>query len=166
MASLESGMPSKKSHNTEIQVDEIIGSTVESIVSDLLSKMSVGDVDEEQYQSFLSLIEKHEAVFSKSEDDIGFCDTVAHAIATSDNVRVKEAHYRVPPSRWNEVRDYLRSALARNVIRESSSPYASHVVLFRKHDGSLRLCVDDRALNAKLENTLIHFPGSMKRWQC
>ena len=158
MASLESDMPSTKSHNTEVQVDEIIGSTMESTVSDLLSKMSVGEVDEEQYQSFLSLIEKHEAVFSKSEDDIGFCDTVAHAIATSDNVPVKAAHYRVPPSRWNEVRDYLRSALARNVIRESSSPYASPVVLVRKHDGSLRLCVDYRALNAKTRKDAYPLP--------
>ena len=71
---------------------------------------------------------------------------------------MKAAHYSVPPSRWNEVRDYLRSALARNVIRESSSPYGSPVVLARKHDGSLRLCVDYRAVNAKTRKDAYPLP--------
>ena len=88
MATLESDIPSTKIHNTKVHVEENIGGTVESIALDLLSMMSLGDVDEEQYQSFLSLIEKHEAVSSESEDDTGFCDTVAHSIATSDNVPV------------------------------------------------------------------------------
>lgn len=37
----------------------------------------------------------------------------------------------------------------RCVVRESSSPYASPTVLVKKKDGKLKLCVDDRAYNAK-----------------
>ena len=35
------------------------------------------------------------------------------------------------------------------IIRKSSSPYASHIVLVRKKDGSCRLCVDYWKLNAR-----------------
>ena len=49
-ATLGSDIPSTTIRNTEVHVDEMIGGTVESIALDLLSKMSLGDVDEEQYQ--------------------------------------------------------------------------------------------------------------------
>ena len=35
------------------------------------------------------------------------------------------------------------------LIRPSSSPYASSVVLVKKNDGTLRMCIDFRALNKK-----------------
>ena len=86
---------------------------------------------------------------SLSDDDLGFCDQVEHRIITSDDIPVRLPHRRIPPHYWGEVRDYLQKALARGIIRESSSPYASAVVLVRKPDSSLRLCLDYRQLNLK-----------------
>lgn len=46
-----------------------------------------------------------------------------------------------------ELRKILDDLLAKNIIRPSSSPYASQVVLVPKKDKSLRLCIDYRELN-------------------
>ena len=47
------------------------------------------------------------------------------------------------------MRDYIQKSLELGIIRESSSPYTSPIVLARKKDGKLQLCVDYRHLNAK-----------------
>jgi hypothetical protein len=50
---------------------------------------------------------------------------------------------------YPEVKHYLEDLLNKNFIRRSKSPYSSSVVCVRKKDGTMRLCVDYRALNKK-----------------
>jgi transposase InsO family protein len=129
------------------------------VTKDLLSKMDIGtNMDEHQKSQLYDVIYKHEATFSKSDEDIGFCGDIEHRIRTNDDQPVKIAHRRIPPHQWSEVRDYLQKALDNGIIRESSSPYASPVVLARKKDGSLRLCCDYRALNAKTRKDAYPLP--------
>ncbi len=44
------------------------------------------------------------------------------------------------------------------VIRKSCSPFASNVVIVRKRDGKLRICVDLRKLNARTVNDAYSLP--------
>ena len=46
------------------------------------------------------------------------------------------------------LRDYIHDNLSRGFIRVSSSPAAASILFVKKKDGSLRLCMDYRALNA------------------
>ena len=48
-----------------------------------------------------------------------------------------------------EVKAHIQKLLDQGVIKPSHSPYASPIVLARKKDGSLRMCIDYRRLNAK-----------------
>ena len=47
-----------------------------------------------------------------------------------------------------ELRDYLGKNLSRGWIRESDSPVGAPILFVKKKDGSLRLWVDYRGLNA------------------
>ena len=48
-----------------------------------------------------------------------------------------------------EVRKHIKELLDAQIIRKSQSPWASNIVLVRKKDKSLRLCVDYRQLNRR-----------------
>ena len=110
-----------------------------------------GELSPEQRDGLDRLLYRHRECFSRSEYDVGECRIpgVKHEIRLTDNNPVRLPYRRVPPSQWTEVRDYIQKALDSGIIRESCSPYASPVVLARKANGDLRMCVDYRKLNAK-----------------
>lgn len=86
-------------------------------------------------------------VFSQHEDDIGFSNAVKHRIELSNPTPFKQRHRRIPPSMYDEVKQHLQHLLNANIIRRSHSPFASNIVLVRRKNGKLRLCVDYRELN-------------------
>ena len=49
---------------------------------------------------------------------------------------------RTPEPLRSKVWEQLRTMLAKEVIRISSSPYAAEKVMALKKDGTLRLCID------------------------
>ena len=67
----------------------------------------------------------------------------------TDDAQFKQPFRRISPSMYEEVREYLKELLDAGAIRESNSPFSSNVVLVRKPDGSLRMCIDLRFLNKR-----------------
>ena len=55
--------------------------------------------------------------------------------------------YRMAPAELAELRIQLDDLLEKGFIRPSTSPWGAPVLFVKKHDGSLRLCVDYRQLN-------------------
>ncbi len=107
------------------------------------------NLNESQRDQVVRLIQRHDKVFSRDEYDVGCCSKVPHKINTVDTLPVSQPYRRIPPKDLQEVRELLQRFLDQGIIRRSASPYASPVVLVRKRDGTLRLCVDYRRLNAK-----------------
>jgi hypothetical protein len=55
--------------------------------------------------------------------------------------------YRLPVHQRQKLATMIAELLENKIIRKSTSPYASPIVLIPKPDGTLRLCVDYRKLN-------------------
>ena len=55
--------------------------------------------------------------------------------------------YRMAPSELVELKKQIKELLDKGFIRANSSPWGSPVLFAKKKDGTLRLCIDDRALN-------------------
>ena len=54
-----------------------------------------------------------------------------------------------PKAYQNEIEQAIQELLALGHIRPSASPFASSVVLVKKKDGTMSMCIDYRALNKK-----------------
>lgn len=57
--------------------------------------------------------------------------------------------YRVPHQQKNAMEEIIKELLEPEEIRPNLSPYSSPAVMIRKRDGSWRMCVDYRQLNAR-----------------
>ena len=88
-------------------------------------------------------------VFSLHEWEVGLAKGVEHRIRLSDPRPFRERSRRLTPADIEDVRKHLRDLLAIGVIKESRSPYASPIVIARKKNGSVRMCIDYRTLNTK-----------------
>ena len=95
------------------------------------------------------VLNRRKAVFSKDESDIGDIRDFQMHINLTDKEPVTAAYRKIPPHLYQEVKRYVEDLEANGWIRESFSAYSSPIVCVRKKDGTLRMCVDYRALNAK-----------------
>ena len=69
--------------------------------------------------------------------------------------------YRMAASELAELKKQLEELQRIGFIRPSSSPWGAPVLFVKKKDGSMRLCVDYRALNEVTIKNKYPFPGSM-----
>ena len=113
-----------------------------------LPEVDTSRFDETESEKIRNFLKRHASSFPR-EDEIGFSDTVRHKVNTYDDSPVSQPYRRIPPNQLMEVKAHIQKLLDQGVIKPSHSPYASPIVLARKKDGSLRMCIDYRRLNAK-----------------
>ncbi len=77
----------------------------------------------------------------------GCTPLVQHKIETGAARPVRLPPYRLPQAYHAEVEQELQEMLAQDIIEVSHSEWAAPIVLVKKKDGGLRLCVDYRRLN-------------------
>lgn len=112
------------------------------------------DVDSSNLSPFwkgklVDLLVKYEPIFSRHSLDCGKAKDFVHRIRLCDNKPFRLPYRRLSPSHYEKLRMALNDMEEKEIIRKSTSEYASPLVLVWKKNGDLRLCTDFRWLNAR-----------------
>ena len=118
-------------------------------LSDIGVNLADSQITEQQKEKAKQIFLKWHAIFSRGPTDLGHTDLVTHEINLTDDTPLKQPYRRISPALIQEVREHIAEMLAADAIRPSQSPFSSNVVLVRKKDGTIRLCIDFRKLNLR-----------------
>ena len=88
----------------------------------------------------------------------GKANSVEHRIITGGEKTVNLAPYRASFKEREIIREQITVMLLDGVIRPSTSPWASRVVLVKKKNGKNRFCIDFRGLNAVTKRDVYPLP--------
>lgn len=88
-----------------------------------------------------------EDIVSKGLNSLTQTVLAEHVINVTSEIPIKQQTRPIPYTVRNEVKQQLDDMLTAGIIEESDSPWASPIVLVRKSNGTLRICVDYRRLN-------------------
>lgn len=114
--------------------------------------IDISHLTTEEASQLLKLTNQYRDVFRKPNQYLTCTDTVKHEIPTeADQPPINQRPYRLPEAQKNIVEEHIEEMRQSDVIRESTSPWNSPIVLVPKKstDGTpkYRLCCDMRRLN-------------------
>lgn len=130
--------------------------TARPTLSPTLSDLGLQDIDIDSTHlspfwkaRLVDLLAKYESIFSRHRLDCGKAKDFVHRIRLSDSKPFRLPYRRLSPSHYEKLRVALNEMEERDLIRKSTSEYASPLVLVWKKNGDLHLCTDFWWLNAR-----------------
>ncbi len=88
-------------------------------------------------------------VFSQHDLDFGHATKIKHHIKLKDETPFKQRARPIHPRDFEAVKKHLRTLVDAGIIRESESSFASPIIVVRKKNRDVCLCVDYRKLNVQ-----------------
>ena len=117
--------------------------------SEIRDTIKLDCLEDEQKQRVFEMLDSIKTVFSAGESDIGRACVTEHSIKISDSTPIYQKPRRFSPPVNDEIEKQCQELFSSDIIEPSFSPWNSPIVPVRKRDGSIRLCIDYRALNRK-----------------
>ena len=120
------------------------------VVVTFQSKESIQDVcvgaefNGEQRNKVMEVLRRYENIFTEIPEK---AYVIEHKIDLTDEGPIRCKPYPLPYAKRGEIREEIKNMMDTGIVKESSSPYASPLVVVKKKDGSNRMCVDYRKLN-------------------
>ena len=115
----------------------------------------------------IEVVKEALSAFAGSSIDVGRTSVVVHTIKTGDAIPFRHKLRPVPFARRQYLEQEVEKLLAIGAISEAdpgACPYASRTVITPKKDGSMRMCVDYRDLNAQTEKDSFPLPRIDQVW--
>ena len=114
------------------------------------SKESIQDVcvgaelNGKQRNEVMEVLRRYEEIFTEIP---GRASVIEHKIDLNDDRPIGCKPYPLPYAKRGEIRKDIKNMMDTGIVRESSSPYASPLVVVKKKNGSNRMCVEYQKLN-------------------
>lgn len=123
-----------------------------NLISRELKLIQEGDVkyeglDSRNVERLMKILNQFRSTVSLSIEELGCADVPGMKIELLDNEPIIRRPYRLSIAEREKVKRMVSELETAGIIRESSSPYASPILLVKKKTGDERMCVDYRALN-------------------
>merc|ERR1711917_93893 len=121
--------------------------------------LSKAECSTEERKKLSDALEEFSDMWTKDyETDVGYTEWAKHQVPLVDEAPVVQAYRRIPPTQLEEVKQHLQGLIDKDIIQPSKSAFAAPLVIVRKKDGSIRLCVDYRKLNSKTRRDAYPLP--------
>ncbi|ETI39663.1 hypothetical protein F443_14763 [Phytophthora nicotianae P1569] len=102
----------------------------------------------EQRRLFVEMLKDLRDLFVETSKKPGRTELLKFSIDTGTHAPIKQPPYRVSKAVGDVMESEIQEYLDLGLIRPSTSPWASPVLMIRKSDGGIRFCIDYRKLNA------------------
>jgi len=151
---------SNVNNNTGLPSTGSTSSTSSHTVTEMLLSLP-DELTPEQRDTVAAVLCEYEDVFSKGEFDVGCTSVIEHRIDTGQHRPVRQALRRHAVAyletidqhnifvSFITVKKHVEQLRQQDMVEPSGGPWCSNIVVVRKKDGRLRLCVDYRAVNAR-----------------
>ena len=139
------------------EMEELDSHNVEVYYTQDINGFNIGPLEGNVKDQAIQLLNNNSEIFANNISEEGQTteltqtNLVQHEISTGNARPIKQRAYRAPPDTNEFLKKEIDTMLDKSIIRESSSPWSSPVVVVPKHNGKLRMCIDFRKLNAVTE---------------
>ena len=80
-----------------------------SLIEDLGVSVEKENLSDNQLEKVKDVLSDLSHIFSKGPTDLGKTDIVKHSIKLTDNTPFKEIYRRIPPAKYEEVKQHIKN---------------------------------------------------------
>lgn len=141
--------PQEDEHQTEddIYLEDMWTSKGKLVEKDNAIQLDNVDLSLDEQNRIVQFLERSKNCFATSLKDLGTCKVKKYKLTTTTEQPIFLHPYRKSYKERQLIKEEINEMLEAKIIRPSSSPWSSPVILVNKPDGSIRFCTDFRALN-------------------
>jgi transposase InsO family protein len=144
---LDDAIVATLTQNTQIASTRTDQTVTTELSHEQLRQMIDKELPPLEFDELSTLLQEYATSFDCNTSTLGRAVHTFHAINVGDNTPIRQRLRRHSPEEREVISKEVQSMLSKGVIEQSSSPWASPVVLVRKKDNTWRFCIDFRKVN-------------------